>query len=533
MKYHNLIQGSAEWHALRSGHFTASEAPAMMGASPKVTRTELLNMKVSGTEREFSDWVQRNLFDKGHEYEASARPIVEELIDEELFPVTGTKEIKGLQLLASFDGLTMLGDTNFEHKMWNESLAQRVRDHDLPDEYKWQLDQQMLVSGAERSIFVVSDGTRENLVWTQYKSSESRFNQLIAGWRQFAEDLAGYAPTEAKAEAVGRTPENLPALLVELRGSVVSNNLPAFKEHAFAVIESLKGELVTDQDFADAEQQVKWCLDIEQKIKAAKEHGLSQMGDVYAVLNALDDVGEAFRQHRLSRDREVKAEKDNRRKQIRLTAENNFAEHLQALNKRLGLVLLPEINCDIIGAMRGKRTMASLEDAANTEVANAKVHATQIAESMEQNLKTIDELGGDHRYLFADKQSLALRDPEELRSLISARIVTHKAETKAKAEAERNRIQREEETKAQAAVKPAVAPKPEPVQQPAKAAAPIKDNPAPWELEQEAVTVRLSEYLRLQASDDMLQALIAAGVDGWDGWGEACALMRENAEATA
>ena len=218
MKYHNLAQGSAEWLALRANFFTASEAPAMMGASPKVSRTELLRMKATGSEREYSDWVQRNLFDKGHEYEANARPIIENTIGEELYPTTGTKEIQGLLLLASFDGLTMLGDTVFEHKMWNESLAQSVRDNTLSDEYKWQLGQQLLLSGAEKAIFVVSDGTPENMVYMAYQPDHERFDRLIAGWKQFAEDVANYVPTEQKAEAIGRTPDNLPALLIEMTG---------------------------------------------------------------------------------------------------------------------------------------------------------------------------------------------------------------------------------------------------------------------------------------------------------------------------
>lgn len=259
MKYHNLAQGSQEWHALRASFFTASEAPAMMGASPKVSRTELLRMKATGSEREFSDWVQRNLFDKGHEYEALARPIVEDTIGDELFPTTGTKEIDGLSLLASFDGLTMLGDVVYEHKMWNESLAQSVRDNALSDEYKWQLDQQLLLSGAEKAIFVVSDGTTENMVYMEYQPDQKRFGQLIAGWKQFAEDLANYTPTEQKAEAIGRTPENLPALLIEMSGTVTSSNLAEFKTHALEVLGSINRNLKTDQDFADAEKTVKWC----------------------------------------------------------------------------------------------------------------------------------------------------------------------------------------------------------------------------------------------------------------------------------
>src|SRR5690625_7889886 len=92
MQIHDVEQGTQEWLELRAKFHTASEAPAMMGASSRVSRTELLNMKATGSEKEHSDWVKRNLFDKGHEYEAMARPLAEEIVGDELYPVVGSRE---------------------------------------------------------------------------------------------------------------------------------------------------------------------------------------------------------------------------------------------------------------------------------------------------------------------------------------------------------------------------------------------------------------------------------------------------------
>ncbi|MDT3250869.1 YqaJ viral recombinase family protein [Serratia sp. root2] len=175
MQIINVQQGSAEWHALRAKHFTASEAPVMMAASSKMRRDELLSMKATGTEREISDWVQANLFDKGHQQEATARIIVESMIGEDLYPATAVDDY----LLASFDGMTMMEDTLFEHKMWNASLAEAVRQQELPPEYYWQLEQQLLVSGADRVIFVCSDGTEENFVSMEYRRQIIPANRLM------------------------------------------------------------------------------------------------------------------------------------------------------------------------------------------------------------------------------------------------------------------------------------------------------------------------------------------------------------------
>ncbi len=140
MEILNLKQGSAEWHSKRAMCRTASEAPAMMSATSKMKRDELLQMKKFGGEKEISWFVQKFLFDKGHEYEAMARPIIEKLINDELYPATVIETIEGIPMLASLDGQTMLEDVIFEHKMWNEALAESVRNEDLSPEYYWQLE---------------------------------------------------------------------------------------------------------------------------------------------------------------------------------------------------------------------------------------------------------------------------------------------------------------------------------------------------------------------------------------------------------
>ena len=116
MLIHNVPQGSPEWLSLRSSYFTASEAPAMMGASKYQSRTELLAQKKTGIVPEVSP-AQQKLFDRGHETEALARAIIEAQIGEDLFPVVATEG----NLLASVDGMDMLGNVLFEHKLWNES----------------------------------------------------------------------------------------------------------------------------------------------------------------------------------------------------------------------------------------------------------------------------------------------------------------------------------------------------------------------------------------------------------------------------
>lgn len=117
MIVHDVQQGSQAWHVLRASHFTASEAPAMMGASPYTTRSELLKQKATGIVDAEFDSHKAALFQAGHDAEDSFRPVAENMIGDDLYNVTGTLVVDGLQLLASFDGLTMDHVTGFEHKL--------------------------------------------------------------------------------------------------------------------------------------------------------------------------------------------------------------------------------------------------------------------------------------------------------------------------------------------------------------------------------------------------------------------------------
>ncbi|UCZ75365.1 YqaJ viral recombinase family protein [Dickeya zeae] len=424
MQIVNVQQGTDTWHALRAKHFTASEAPVMMAASSKMRRDELLSMKATGTEREVSDWVQTHLFDKGHEYEAATRAIVENMIDDELFPATAISDDG--RLLASFDGITMTEDTLFEHKMWNASLAEHVRNHDLPPEYYWQLEQQLLVSGASRAIFVVSDGTEENFAWMEYKPVEGRASALIAGWDQFESDLKNYSAPVINELPTGKTIMRLPALLVEIEGTVKQSNLAVYEGQALAFIRSINTNLTTDQEFADAEETVKFCEKAEKELDLIKQQALSQTEQIDRLFRTIDTLREEMRGKRLELTRLVKSRKDEIRADIITKARNSLAAHIDELNATLSVVRLPTIPVDFVSAIKGKKTLTSLHSAANDELARAKIEANQLAAQYQQNLKLFDTVPPEYKNLFADLNQIIGNDWEHLQLLIEQRIGNQK-----------------------------------------------------------------------------------------------------------
>lgn len=437
MKVHNVQQGTPEWHALRSSYFTASEAPAMMGASKFQTRNDLLTMKKTGIVPDVSPQ-QQAAFDRGHATEEMARPLVEEMIGEELYPIVGTSG----NLLASMDGATMLGDVLFEHKLWNEKVVTQIRAGELDPHYYWQLEQQLLVSGAERVIFVCSDGTKDRFAHVEYSPVAGRREQLVAGWAQFEQDLGEFVVKEAKVEAIGAAPDQLPALRIDVTGMVTASNLDAFKSHALAVIGDINTDLSTDKDFADADATVKWCGEVEDKLKAAKEHALSQTESIDVLFKAIDDITAETRRKRLELEKLIKARKDIIRSDMVMDAAKALQAHIDQINETLNSrIRMPRVPADFAGAIKGKRTIDSLKEAADAELARAKIEASRIADLIRANLKSLNELAIKHGFLFHDAQELVLKANDDLVALIKVRINEH--------ELQQAELKRQEEEKAQ------------------------------------------------------------------------------------
>jgi putative phage-type endonuclease len=448
MKVHKLIQGSPEWLAYRREHFNASDAAAMMGVSPFTTRTELLQQIKTGILPDVDAMTQER-FDDGHRFEALARPYAEKEIGEDLYPQVGSDGM----LSASFDGLTMDDSIAWEHKTLNSELAATMARGCVGAElylmYQIQMEQQLAVSGAEKVLFTASQWDGDELVemhhcW--YTPNLELRKSIMAGWNQFAVDLETFVPEVVEVQPVGRTPETLPALHIEVTGKVTASNLAEYKAHAMAVFASVNRELVTDQDFADAKKAIKWAGDIEGRLEAAKEHALSQTQSIDVLFKTITDISEEARRVRLELTNIVKTRDTNLRKEIVMDGQAALNEHIAACNKRIGLQLIPAIGADFANAIKGMSKFQNMRDAVATELARSKIAANEWADKIALNLKTINEQEG-FGHLFYDQASLALKEPEFLAMVIKTRISEHKADEAAKIA----RIQAEEKYKAEAA----------------------------------------------------------------------------------
>jgi len=451
VKLIDLKQGSKEWNQHRATHFNASEAAAMLGISPYKTRDELLREKATGLVPEVDAATQRR-FDEGHRFEAFARPVAEETIDEDLYPCVGV--VEGTKLSASFDGLTIDETIVWEHKTINNELRAAMPYGDswqaLPLHYRVQLEQQLIVSNADKALFMASafndEGDMIECRHRWYTPDIALRQRILDGWRQFEKDLAEYTLPETQSVIVAEPVQTLPAVSVQIDGQIaVREN---FKTFEIALRDFLDNRLIrepqTDQDFVDLDLQIKAMKEAETKLDAAEAMMLAQIESVDQAKRHKDMLAKLVREHRLMAEKLLTSEKERRRAELVLAARQTFTAHLAELQCGIDGVRMDVPTPDFATAIKGLKTLKSIQDKLDTALVNGKITADQHAADVRSKLLWLDANAADHRSLLADLQALISKPFDDFTLAVTARIERHQREQAARLEAERERIRAEE-----------------------------------------------------------------------------------------
>ena len=239
--------------------------------------------------------------------------------------------------------------------------------------------------------------------------------------------------------------ESLPAVSVRMKGDLaVASNLPEFATALTAFIARIPVKPSTDQEFADAESACKALKKAEDALESAETHALAQMSDVEEMRRMVADLRNLARTTRLAREKDVSARKEQIRVDLVQAGAKALADHLDALNKRLGKPFMPAVRADFAAAIKGKRTVDSLRDAVDTMLANAKIEANAIADGIQINLTLLRETAMGHAFLFADSAQIVLKANDDFATLVKSRIDEHDKAEAARLEAQREKIRQEE-----------------------------------------------------------------------------------------
>lgn len=229
-----LVQGSAEWHAHRAQSRNASETPIVMGVSPWVTQYQLWLQRTGRGKSEVNPAMRH-----GTRLEPAAREAYELLTGHVMEPLVLAEG----DYSASLDGITLDGSLILEIKCpakgHDSDLWKQAQEGAVPEHYRWQIESQLMVSGAALAHLYVFDGTEGILLeqrprkedWTVIEDGWDSFMRFIAedypppltdrdtrtrsddAWRAAAES---YLASKAQAEAAAIQLDEAKALLVGL-----------------------------------------------------------------------------------------------------------------------------------------------------------------------------------------------------------------------------------------------------------------------------------------------------------------------------
>ena len=122
---------------------------------------------------------------------------------------------------------------------------------------------------------------------------------------------------------------------------------------------------------------------------------------------------------------------------------------------------MPAVPTDFAAAVKGKRSVATAQDAIDTELVRAKLAANEIADRIALNLTLLDE-HVEHASLFPDQSALVLKARDDLQAVITARIAEHTAREQKRRDAEDAASQAVAAASASSAAVAAQAPAPTP-----------------------------------------------------------------------
>jgi len=442
-------QGSEAWHQHRATHLNASELAVAMGLSPYRTRAEMVRVRATGIEPEVDAMTARR-FQQGHDFEAIAREWAEDMLQDTLYPSVLAADVDGLPLSASLDGQTLDGSVIFEHKTGRADLLASLEAGVIPEHYHPQLEQGLLLSGASRCLFMASSGDREAMRFAWYTSRPELRAQIVPTWRQFLADVQAYVPGTAAEPAQAEPMESLPAVAVRLDGALtVAGNLPSFAQALKAFIAKMPARPASDADFATTDAACKALKKAEEALDAAEAGALASITDVEAMRRAVADCRKLARDTRLAAEKLVERRKIEIKEQAVRAARRALDDHIAALNAELAPIRLLPVVADFPGAIKGLRSIASMQDALDTTLANGKIAADAQARSIRKNVDHFKEVAAGLESLFADLGTIVHKAPEDFRMLVQSRVLAQqerdrKAEEARKA-AEAQRIAQAEQ----------------------------------------------------------------------------------------
>ena len=248
-------------------------------------------------------------------------------------------------------------------------------------------------------------------------------------------------------------------LTIEARGEIITNNLPEFRELVREALGNINRDLVTDEQFGQAELDVKALKEAEDAVRTAAVKAFDDQ--LKALVDGLNETAEEIRVPRLELEKIIAARKEAVKSEI-------VEEFLAAFDIEPKLArkhFLTGLQTQI----KGKRTLESMRTACRVYQTTQQAMISKCREI----LASFEKAHGQD--LISDRRDLELEKPDGLEAELRRRFEAKRArEEKARLEAEAATA-KAEAAKAQAALAEASKPPAAPVTAP-----PSNVEQGPW-----------------------------------------------------
>ena len=207
-------------------------------------------------------------------------------------------------------------------------------------------------------------------------------------------------------------------LAIETRGEVIASNVDEFRELVRAALSNINRELGSDEEFGQAELDVKALKGAEDAVRSAKEKALADAEQLQALFSALDETAEEIRAPRLELEKLIAKRKEEVK-----------AELITEAMKRLECA--PRLRAGTFGkslteAIKGKRTLDSMRKSLEVTVLT---HNAMVTKSRAVIDEFVSAQGTD---LVMDREDLEVRGPDNVAAELRRRLEMHTAQAEKK-----------------------------------------------------------------------------------------------------
>lgn len=219
-------------------------------------------------------------------------------------------------------------------------------------------------------------------------------------------------------------------LNIKVSGKVVKSNLVEFRASVKDALATFNTALITDEDFGQAQLDVKSLKDAEEAVKAAKKAALAEAESINELFAGLDDASEEIRQARLSLEKQI----DRRKTEVKTDMALEYLAKIDCADR----LRKAKFQDEIVGAIKGKQTLDGMRKALDIVVTVANGN---ISLSRRKIAAFVDSNG---QSMVPDREELELEPPAIVEAELRRRIEAVQAEAERKrlaAEAEKERAE--------------------------------------------------------------------------------------------